>query len=72
MTGITQAQAQAHLDEALEALSAARKVLRYAIGDRTKENQKVNDANADVKTWQDNVMKISRGNRIPIRGITTI
>ena len=71
MAGIDLTIASQQLSEALTELSNARKALSYTIGNRSKANQRVNDANRDVQRWNNIVNNLSRGGP-QIRGITAI
>ncbi len=69
MPGIDLTIATQQLTEALTELSKARKAQSYTVGNRSKENQRVRDANADVTKWNNLVSNLSRGGP-QIRGIT--
>lgn len=47
-----QATAQAHLDDALLQLSAARKAVAYGVGDQTKTAQSLRELGEQVTYWQ--------------------
>lgn len=49
---MTRAEAQAHLDDALAQLSAARKAAGYGVGDMSKTSQALRDLQAEVDKWQ--------------------
>jgi len=65
MAGITLAQAEAQLDEALAALSAARNAQQYSISTGTSSRQLSRAAlsalEASVDKWETKVQQLSRG-----------
>ena len=69
MAGITLAQAEGQLAEALEMLSAARRGAYSTPSGVRVEPHRLADYQADVKFWNAQVVRLSRGG-IRVRGIT--
>lgn len=67
MAGITLAQAETQLSEALTALSKARKAVSYGTGDLRVQRATLAEAQADVEKWESKVQSLSRGG-ISVRG----
>lgn len=61
MTGITQAQAQAHLDEWLAADLAVSKGQAYSIGGRTLSRADAATIRENIEFWDRQVKRLSRG-----------
>lgn len=61
MAGITQAQAQSHLDEWLAADFAVSKGQAYSIGGRTLSRADAATIRANIEFWDRQVKRLSRG-----------
>ena len=61
MAGITQAQAQAHLDEWLTADLAVSKGQAYSIGGRSLSRADADTIRSNIEFWDRQVKRLSRG-----------
>ncbi len=62
MAGITLAQAQQHLDNALDALDRARRSTGYNVADRSLQRDKVEALQKQVGIWERKVKELSDQN----------
>jgi len=69
MAGITEAQAQTQLDEALAAHSAALSSQAYSIAGRSQQRAMLADIMASIRYWNSEVKRLNRGG-IRVRGAT--
>ena len=70
MSGITLAQAEAKLSEALDAYSAALTSQEYAIGTRRKRHADLDALQRSINFWQGQVNRLNNGGGIRITGAT--
>jgi exoribonuclease II len=69
MAGITLAQAEDMLAEALTARSAIMTSQEYRVGDRSLKRALLSEVNQDIKDWNAEVKRLSRGG-IRVTGVT--
>jgi hypothetical protein len=69
MSGITLTQAEAHLSDALSALTKAREATRYKTGGGNEVERDLKQLREEVKYWDSMVKRLSRGG-LRIRGGT--
>jgi hypothetical protein len=69
MAGLTEAQAQAHLDAALAAELEVLSSQAYSIAGRSQQMALLSDVRASIQFWNQQVKQLNRGG-IGIRGVT--
>lgn len=68
MAGITLAQAETKLTEAMDALSSAMDAQQYAVGNRSVTRANLESLHKAVTFWDAQVKRLSRGGGIRITG----